>query len=427
MAALPDLATPEGLAAAVEALDPDFHGLLERKEVSQMVQGRLSNANVKSISRFAALGDNRTDIRTFCTGTLALDRAADVVEIAGVVDTWQASKSRMESRHQAEAEASLASLPSPVNKVEAQDLRQKFEQLHYKLEDKVSPATSTLELIFDQVESGEWKSMSLVQFLSRDDTEAEMMGATIDKTGTVKIRKGYGEAKPPKSSEELRQRLKLVGHTYIMAQLKFPHKAALQQLTPNHFSKLCDYLLGEQVMGLRAKDEEGAVVSSPSLELVLSYEFQIRKQMVKLMNEGEVMREALDQAMKDGVVKERFFLTPAAYSAITAMGGRKEKSRSPRRDRWQGGQSFQSSGSGGGKGKKGGKGRKGGGKILHSKTPDGREICYAWNNKDQRCRHKCGRLHVCQICFGQHPAHAACKGGGDAKDTAGAGAAPKDK
>eukprot|EP00434_Breviolum_minutum_P036054 symbB.v1.2.031930.t2/scaffold3763.1/size50786/1 len=288
------------------------------------------------------------------------------------------------ARHQAEAEASLASLPSPFNKVEAQDLRQKFEQLHYKLEDKVSPATSTLELIFDQVESGEWKSMSLVQFLSRDDTEAEMMGATIDKTGTVKIRKGYGEAKPPKSSEELRQRLKLVGHTYIMAQLKFPHKAALQQLTPNHFSKLCDYLLGEQVMGLRAKDEEGAVVSSPSLELVLSYEFQIRKQMVKLMNEGEVMREALDQAMKDGVVKERFFLTPAAYSAITAMGGRKEKSRSPRRDRWQGGQSFQSSGSGGGKGKKGGKGRKGGGKILHSKTPDGREICYAWNNRDQR-------------------------------------------
>ena len=88
----------------------------------------------------------------------------------------------MESRHQAEAEASLASMPSPINKVEAQDLRLKFEQLHYRLEDKVSPATCTLELVFDQVESGEWKPMSLVQFLSRDDTEAELMGATIDKT-----------------------------------------------------------------------------------------------------------------------------------------------------------------------------------------------------------------------------------------------------
>ncbi len=179
-------------------------------------------------------------------------------------------------------------------------------------------------------------------------------------------------------------------------------------------------------MGLRAKDEEGSVISSPSLELVLSYEFQIRKQMVKLMNEGEVMREALDQAMKDGVVKERFFLTPAAYSALTAMGGRKEKSRSPRRDKWTGSYRQPSSGSGGGKGKsKGGKGKKGVGKALHSKTPDGREICYAWNNKDQRCRHKCGRLHVCQVCFGQHPAHA-CKGG-DNKDTSGGGAAAKEK
>ena len=420
--AAPDLDTAEGMAMAIGALDPDFHGLLERKEVSQRVQGRLSNANVKSISRFAALGDTRADLRTFCTGTLALDRAVDVVEIAGVVDAWQASKSRMESRHQAEAEASISSMPNPINKVEAQDLRMRFEQMHYKLEDKVTPASSTLELVFDQVESGEWKALSLIQFLSKDDTEAEVMGAMIDKSGTVKIKKGYGESKPPKTPEELRQRLRLVGHAYIMAQLKFPHKAVLQQLTPNHFNKFCDYLLGEQVMGLRAKDEEGTVVSAPSLELVLSYEFQIRKEMVKLMNAGEPMREALDRAMKDGVVKERFFLTPAAYNALTSLGGKRDKSRSVRRDRWN--YSNPSSGSWGGKGKaKGGKGKKGGGKSLHSKTPDGREICYAWNNKEQRCRHKCGRVHVCQICFGQHPAHA-CKGpsaGGEHRDTAGGG------
>ena len=125
-----DLDTAEGMAEAIGDLDPDFHGLLERKEVSQRVQGRLSNANVKSISRFAALGDTRADLRTFCTGTLALDRAVDVVEIAGVVDAWQAGKTRMESRHQAEAEASISSMPNPINKVEAQDLRVRFEQMH---------------------------------------------------------------------------------------------------------------------------------------------------------------------------------------------------------------------------------------------------------------------------------------------------------
>ena len=50
--------------------------------------------------------------------------------------------------------------------------------------------------------------------------------------------------------------------------------------------------------------------------------------------------------------------------------------------------------------------RNGGGgrndKRLQSHTPDGREICYAFNNK-KGCAGKCGRIHVCQVCL--DPAH----------------------
>lgn len=42
-----------------------------------------------------------------------------------------------------------------------------------------------------------------------------------------------------------------------------------------------------------------------------------------------------------------------------------------------------------------------------------------WNNPRERCRFNCGRLHVCQLCFGSHPAHA-CDASGKSKDTAGA-------
>lgn len=45
-----------------------------------------------------------------------------------------------------------------------------------KLEDRTTPAATTLEQIFDQVEQGELKNMSLVQFLSRDDAEADIFG-----------------------------------------------------------------------------------------------------------------------------------------------------------------------------------------------------------------------------------------------------------
>ena len=179
-------------------------------------------------------------------------------------------------------------------------------------------------------------------------------------------------------------------------------------------------------MGLRAKDSKGEIVSSPTLDLVLTYDYQVRKLMVKLMNDGVEMSRALEQAMGDTTVKERFFLTPAALDAAAQSArdpGR--KSRSPRREHsreegWYGGSNRSSKGW-----KKGGKGKsKGSNKgRLHTKTPDGRDICFAWNNKDQRCRFNCGRVHCCQICFGSHPAHS-CKSGqksAQQSDTAGAG------
>ena len=421
---LPDLDTAEGRAEAIRLLDPDFQGLLERKGLSDRLQGTLSNAGVRSISLFSVIGDTAAEVRTFAVDHCNLDRGRDVVAVAGMIDAWQASKTRMATRNQSEADAVNASIPPPLNKAEAQDLRVRFEQLHYKLEDKVTPSTGTLEQLFEQIETGEWKRMSLVMFLSRDDADSEPMAATLDKNGTVRVKKGYGESKPPKSGEDLRQRVKLLGHTYLFAQLKFPNRHELRNIGPNLFHKYADFLLGEHVMGLQAKDSRGEVVATPSLELVLSYEFQVRKLMVKYMNEGTEMVQALEDAMKDPTIKERYFLTPAALDA--AMSGRDQgrKSRSPRRERSReesyprGSQSF-------GKGK-GGKGRKGKGKSMHTKTPDGRDICFAWNNRYQRCRYQCGRVHCCQICFGTHPAHSCKKGKGTPQpEKAGEGKANK--
>ena len=413
-----DINTDEGRRQLVEELEPDLHGLLERKEVPLLTQARLSMAGCKSLSRFSALADDRASMRAFGERTLRIDRAADPMTMAAMVDAWEASKVRMEVRHKAEAEATTSNMPISVNKVEVFDLRKKFERLHDKLEDKVAPASSTLELLFDEIENGEFKVRFLVQFLSRDDAEVDPLGAVIDRSGTVKIRKGYGETTEPKTAEELRHRIKVMGHSYMMCGLKYPHRAALQGLTPQDFMQLADYLLGDQVMGLRSTDEEGKVVSTPTLKLVLSYEHQIRKEVTKKMNEGHAMKAALESARKDITVKERYFHTPASMNALTAMGGA-GRSRSPRRTppwqpRWHEEDRHK------GKGNRKGKGKHDLGN-LHSKTPDGREICYRWNSMKERCRFKCGRVHVCQRCLGDHPLHMCKSGKGEGKDTTGAG------
>lgn len=429
MAAPPDPNTDAGRQQLIALLEPDLHGLLERKEVPVLVQALLAQAGCKSLSRFSAIADDRATMRAFEGNTLQIDRAADPMTMAALVDSWEASKVRMEVRHKAEAEASTSNVPIAVNKVEVFDLRKRFERVFYKLEDKVAPASSTLELLFDEVENGEFKVRYLVQFLSRDDAEVDPLGAMIDRTGVVKIRKGYGETTEPKTPEEFRHRLKVLGHAYMMCGLKYPHRPVLQDLEPQDFAILADYLLGDQVMGLRSTDEEGKVVSAPTLKLVLSYEHQIRKEVTKKMNEGTTMKTALEQARKDVNIKERYFITPASMNALTALG-QENRSRSPRgyshrwesNQRWDHGQ-WQDGGDrkGKGKGKTKHKGKRDY-SDLHSKTPDGREICYKWNSMKERCRFKCGRVHVCQRCLGDHPLHM-CKGGKDqGKDTAGTGA-----
>ncbi len=332
--------TAEGRAAAMALLDPDLQGILQRADTSAILQSRLAIARVRSISKLGAMADTREQARNFCRASLRLDLGADLFDIACIVGSWEACRTRTEARHKMEAGSALSRPPKAVNKVEMRDIRDSFERAYYVLEEKAMPAASTLELHFDQIDNGEWKAMMLTQYLSRDDAEAENWGATIDSGGNIKVKRGYSDGPKPKNTEELRARVKLHGHTYIMCMLKYPHKATLQGLSPTVFQKYIDHLLGEHVWGLRSKDENGQVLAQPSWDILLSYEYQIRKKMVRQMNEGIEMVAALEAARNDINIKENYFLTPASFAAMSGSGRAGDRSCSPKSwngkgwDRW---------------------------------------------------------------------------------------------
>ena len=123
----------------------------------------------------------------------------------------------------------------------------------------MAPSTGTLEVMFGQVESGERKNMSLIHFMSRDEQDVEPLAAKLDKSGILKVTGGYGESQARRTPEELRQKVKLLGHTYIFVQLKYPNRDSLREINPNLFNKCVDYLLGEHVFGLKAKDANSMV------------------------------------------------------------------------------------------------------------------------------------------------------------------------
>lgn len=106
-----DLDTPEGRRDAIATLEPDLHGLLERKHIPEAVQAALADKGIKALSRFSSIADDKAEVRTFCREVLRLDRVNGAADIAGVVDAWGAAQTRMEVRHKAEAEADLTGIP----------------------------------------------------------------------------------------------------------------------------------------------------------------------------------------------------------------------------------------------------------------------------------------------------------------------------
>eukprot|EP00974_Lingulodinium_polyedra_P055771 5363680-Lingulodinium_polyedra.AAC.1 len=90
----------------------------------------------------------------------------------------------------------------------------------------------------------------------------------------------------------------------------------LKDLSPQLWVEYVDYLLGDFVFGLEAKDG-GLTVSSPPWPLILAYEHEIRKKAMKEVVKGIAMGAALRAAWSDPVTKERYFTTPLAFSATS--------------------------------------------------------------------------------------------------------------
>ena len=280
-------------------------------------------------------------------------------------------------------------------------LQSAFQKAYFELSEDLTPSHTLVEFRLDMIEQGEIKGETLRAITSLADVQEGRLGATIDNAGVVRVRTGSQEVKMPTDESTLRRRLKIWGFSWLFAQLKQPGRLWLKDIEPQVIYNYIDYLFGEQVMGLEAKDPNGRVVSKPSFDLLLSYELQLRKKQAKLINDGQSFANALHDAMKDTETKTRYFTTPLAISAVHHAVSDEAQSK-----KWKGNASWNkgdwNKSDWRRKGKSDANKGQGKGGKLHNKTPDGRSICYRYG-KTPDCTGSCGFVHCCRKCFGQHP------------------------
>ena len=402
-------------------IDSDLAFVLDDREVEPEIQDRLARGGILRLSLFVLLADSRAELRTLLGQQFGLDPAEGGISpaeslrrrlaSARVLDAWEAGRVRVDTINKRDAERRSERLPKSLLKSEHIELRRAYEGRFGRVPDKVWPADAYIEKRFEQVEEGEVAAEPLSEAVSRDLAQDGALGADFTREGTIRVRKGANSIPLPKNSEELRLRIKTLGITFYLAMMKHGNRPYLSDCAPGIWLEHLDYVLGEDVMQLEATGADGKPLHKPDWSLVLSYELQLRKRMSRLVTyEGLTIGRGLLMARQDVEVKNRYFVTPLSFAAATAQrdpppGGGYDRVRTPGPPRpgpWTPGR-----GSGKGTKNKGGKGSKNKTpKDWHSETPDGRKICFAWNNRDEKCRGGCGFVHVCRRCFGDHPAHA---------------------
>ena len=421
MAVAPGTGSPAGIQAAIALLDAGLSSLLDGKGVSALSQAKLALAGYVTVAHLALVEDTRAEFRQWLAVGLGLDVAADPtckLEVTTLVGCWEAAKLRFERRNAADAEAAASRLPKIVPRIEHLELRAKFELQHYKLEDAVTPSKALLESLFESIEEGELKPLALKDLVSVDEADdQDEMIAGFDSSGALRLKKGRKEVPPPVNSEQFRRRMKVLGHLYAFCKIRYPSKPWLADFSSRLFEVHADFFCGEQVMGLQAKNEDGLVVSTPSFQLCLSYDYQLRKEVGKLVNQGSTLKAALEAATRDTTIRERFFTTPCAMQVRAAFSGPNRgnhwdpgatqaagqaRNRNPSTDGNSGkGQLSKKSRKSGDRRNAKGKGK--GGRATH--TPDGRQLCFGYNNTAGCTTKACARVHCCQGCFGKHPLH----------------------
>ena len=411
-----DPAVRAALDVSLALISPDLRFVLSERDVPEGLQGKLSDAGYRTIGLFVAMVDSKTTLRATLISDFDLDPAAmglagpDIilrrVNCAKMVDAWEACSKRQDESDRLQATQRASRLPMTMQGSSHIILRQRYENEYGRTKDCSYPCHAMVERRLEELEQGEVVAEALTDAVSVEEAEIEITGAMLDKDGALRVQKVTKKVPLPVSSEELRNRVRMIGISYQLASYKHHSRKWLTQMSPAVWASHLDFVLGNEVYGLKVNVMD-TTIEAP-WTVVLAYEHSIRKAACRMMMWDNVtMTDALEAARKDTHTKELHFTTPVTMAASLPRKGQ-EKPRHPDPPAPPGkGKRARERARAEAKGKGKGKG-KSIQKYPHSKTPDGRLICFRFQDGQCTAGKKCRFVHVCARCFATHPM-AECK------------------
>ena len=429
-AALTDAEKRTWLATNVES---DLTFLWSEAEIDLDVQYRLGAASYTTVRRFVNFADDKPAVRVGLIADFALDPAAAAGNraiLATVLSAWDLAKEQLSREQVMRAEARASRMPRPMSNQEQVSMRRVVERRFGPIPLAEQPSAEYLSTKIEEVESNSPAAARLDEVTSMEHAETQSLQATVAPSGNLMVLHKKCKTTMPLDPESFRMRMRIEAHLWLYLAAKFSNRTWLIGLTPSSFSRYTDHFLGAKCNGMTIPSGSSGTDTSAALNppwaVVLNYEFACRRMAFTWVREdGITLDLALQTVVKDAELKENHFTSPIALmhhgvkrpaAAATgeaaprptksqrkaAAAARKAGVLPPPAPRVAKGGAGK--GGKGGAGKGGGKGGKGQGKLAGN-TPDGRQICFAFNSEAGCSDAACSRAHVCRNrgCFGAHP------------------------
>lgn len=395
-------------------MDSDLQFVLSDSGVS--LDGQVAIARrYGSLRKFRAIGDTRAEVRQACFTDFGIPQGTPEAraETASVVSSWEIASEFISKETEVRAESKALGQPRILQTHERQSMIRAVEAIYGHLSDVEAPSSEYLSVKAEEVEVNEPVAASLDEILSRKDSTTSQLQTGLDSSGHIRITRTKTKAKVPSTTEDYRRVLRVEMNAWLCMSARYKAKSWLHNLTADSFLKFVEYILGERVYGIQIPSlhGEGQQRVKPDWGIILNYEHRLRREAFKLIvSKGMSMADALTSVTKDADLKEAYFTTPLALRSAMSV-------EPPPQSKWQrpnfkgfgksssfSGKSFQTGKAKSGKGKSKEIRKELVGLTLAWKTPDGRELCFAFNNGS--CDGNCGRVHQCRVrgCYADHPA-----------------------
>ena len=270
-----------------------------------------------------------------------------------------------------------------------------------------TPSSDYLALKAEETELNEPSASPLDEIISKRDNASSTIQSSVDTSGHLRVTRTKNKAKMPSNTEEYRKVMRVEMFAWLCMSARYRAKNWLHGLEASDFNKFVDFILGERVLGIQIPTSDGGQQRvKPDWAIVLSFEHKLRKEAMRLVvNEGYTLANALRAVTKDADLKEAFFTTPVALRAAASVVPQNKWPRFNSKGSFSSGKSNAQGSKGKGKtGKSKGKDQRLAGLQLAWRTPDGRDLCFAYNSGS--CDNSCNRVHQCRVkgCYGDHPA-----------------------